>query len=67
MEQSGAEHKFLNIPELISRLVSMLDPVSTLVSGGQQGDRRSATQNLAQTRKGKRTAGKDFNFFRESA
>lgn len=31
MEQSGAEHKFLNIPELISRLVSMLDPVSTLV------------------------------------
>ena len=31
MEQSGAEHKFLNIPELISRLASMLDPVSTLV------------------------------------
>ena len=28
---------------------------------------RSATQNLAQTRKGKKTAGKDFNFFRESA
>ena len=28
---------------------------------------RSATQNLAQTRKGKKTAGKDFKIFRESA
>ena len=28
---------------------------------------RSATQNLAQTRKGKKTAGKDFRNFRESA
>ena len=28
---------------------------------------RTATQNLAQTRKGKKTAGKDFEIFRESA
>ena len=28
---------------------------------------RSATQNLAQTRKGKKTASKDFKHFRESA
>ena len=28
---------------------------------------RSATQNLAQTRKGKKAAGKDFKIFRESA
>ena len=28
---------------------------------------RGATQNLAQTRKGKKTAGKDFRNFRESA
>ena len=30
-------------------------------------DSRTATQNLAQTRKGKKTAGKDFEIFRESA
>ena len=30
---------------------------------GDDIDIRSATQNLAQTRKGKKTAGKDFKFF----
>ena len=30
MEQSEAEHKFLNMPELIERLFSLLDPVSAL-------------------------------------
>ena len=30
MEQSKAEHKFLNLPELIERLISSLDPLSAL-------------------------------------
>ena len=30
MEQSEAEQKFLNIPELIARLISFLDPLSAL-------------------------------------
>ena len=35
--------------------------------GESKKDNRTATQNLAQTRKGKNTAGKDFRIFRESA
>ena len=41
--------------------------VNVLVAFYGGTEDRTATQNLAQTRKGKKTAGKDFEIFRESA
>ena len=51
----------LNLPEILETLAVL----GIEVTGKSFG--RSATQNLAQKRKGKKTAGKDFKIFRESA
>ena len=56
-------------PAILKRQLLTLLPryLLTHLPANNKTSVRTATQNLAQTRKGKKTAGKDFEIFRESA